>query len=411
MANVLPTGRNFYSVDPNTIPSPAAWEVGQGLGRALLDKYLAEEGRYPESVGIVVWGTSAMRTHGEDVAEILFLLGVRPIWQPESRRVRGLEVIPLAELGRPRVDVTVRISGFFRDAFPNLVHLLDQAFDRVARLDEAADANYVAAHYGADRSAWLAAGLAPALAEQRALYRVFGSKPGTYGAGILPLLEARNWQTDQDLADVYTAWGGFAYTRDVYGEAAPDEFGLRFAQIAVAAKNQDNREHDIFDSDDYMQYHGGMIATVRALTGRNPRQYFGDSANPQHLRVRDLADEARRVFRSRVVNPRWLASIQRHGYKGAFELAATVDYLYGYDATAQVIEDWMYQRVTEAYVFDAQLQQFLEEKNPWALRAIVERLLEAVERGLWAAPEAGTEARLRAIYLELEGQLEERGTV
>jgi len=410
MANVLPTGRNFYSVDPNTIPSPAAWEVGQGLGRALLDKYLAEEGRYPESVGIVVWGTSAMRTHGEDVAEILYLLGVRPVWQAESRRVRGLETIPLAELGRPRVDVTVRISGFFRDAFPNLVHLLDQAFERVARLDEPPDANFVAAHFRADRAAGLAAGLAPAQAEQRALYRVFGSKPGTYGAGILPLLEARNWQTDQDLAAVYTAWGGYAYTRAVYGEAAPGEFGQRFAQIAVAAKNQDNREHDIFDSDDYLQYHGGMIATVRALTGRNPRQFFGDSADPRRPRVRDLADEARRVFRSRVVNPRWLASIQRHGYKGAFELAATVDYLFGYDATAQVIEDWMYQRVTEAYVFDQALRRFLEEKNPWALRAIVERLLEAVDRGLWAAPEAGTEARLRAIYLELEGQLEERGT-
>jgi len=410
MANVLPTGRNFYSVDPNTIPSPAAWEVGQGLGRALLEKYLAEEGRYPESVGIVVWGTSAMRTHGEDVAEILYLLGLRPVWQQESRRVRGLEVIPLAELGRPRVDVTVRISGFFRDAFPNLVHLLDQAFERVARLDEPAEANYVAAHFRADRAAGLASGLAPGLAEQRALYRVFGSKPGTYGAGILPLLEARNWQTDDDLAAVYTAWGGYAYTREVYGEAAPGEFGQRFAQIAVAAKNQDNREHDIFDSDDYMQYHGGMIATVRALTGRNPRQFFGDSADPQRPRVRDLADEARRVFRSRVVNPRWLASIQRHGYKGAFELAATVDYLFGYDATAQVIEDWMYQRVTEAYVFDERLQRFLAEKNPWALRAIVERLLEAVDRGLWEAPEAGTEARLRAIYLELEGQLEERGT-
>ncbi|HEY7063918.1 MAG TPA: cobaltochelatase subunit CobN [Chloroflexota bacterium] len=408
MANVLPTGRNFYSVDPNTIPSAAAWQVGQDLGRALLDKYLAEEGRYPESVGIVVWGTSAMRTHGEDVAEILYLLGVRPIWQQESRRVRGLEVIPLAELGRPRVDVTVRISGFFRDAFPNLVHLLDQAFERVARLDEPADANYVAAHFRADRQAGVSAGLLPAIAEERALYRVFGSKPGTYGAGILPLLEARNWQTDQDLAAVYTAWGGYAYTRQAFGEPAPGEFGQRFAQIAVASKNQDNREHDIFDSDDYMQYHGGMIATVRALTGRNPRQFFGDSADPQRVRVRDLADEARRVFRTRVVNPRWLASIQRHGYKGAFELAATVDYLFGYDATAQVIEDWMYQRVTEAYVFDEQLQRFLQEKNPWALRAIVERLLEAMERGLWAAPEAGTEARLKAIYLELEGHLEER---
>jgi cobaltochelatase CobN len=402
MAHVLPTGRNFYSVDPNTLPSPAAWHVGGELARALLDKYLAEEGRYPEAVGIVVWGTSAMRTHGEDIAEILHLLGVRPIWQPESRRVRDLEVVPLAELGRPRIDVTVRISGFFRDAFPNLIHLLDRAFELVAHLDEPDDQNYVAAHYRADR----AAGLGDA-----ARYRIFGSKPGTYGAGLLPLLEARNWQNDQDLARVYQAWGGYAYTRTAYGDEAPAAFARRFAQIAVAAKNQDNREHDLFDSDDYFQYHGGMIATVRALTGRNPRQFFGDSADPERVRVRDLADEVRRVFRTRVINPRWLASIQRHGYKGAFELAATVDYLFGYDATAQVVEDWMYQRVAERYVFAEDMQRFLQEKNPWALRAIVERLLEAVQRGLWAQPAAGTVEQLQQLYLALEGQLEERGSI
>ena len=241
------------------------------------------------------------------------------------------------------------------------------------------------------------------------LYRIFGSKPGTYGAGILPVLDERNWETVQDLAEVYTAWGGYAYTQEEHGVHARDQFRQRFSQIVVAAKNQDTREHDIFDSDDYMQYHGGMIATVRALTGRSPRQFFGDSADPSRARNRDLQDEARRVFRSRVVNPKWIDSMKRHGYKGAFELAATVDYMFGYDATAQVIEDWMYEDVTESYVFDPDTQRFFQQSNPWALKGVVERLLEAIERGLWENPPPGNAREdLQQMYLDLEADLEAR---
>ena len=361
-------------------------------------------------VGMVVWGTSAMRTHGDDIAQILQLLGVQPVWQPESRRVLGLEVIPLTELGRPRIDVTVRISGFFRDAFPNLINLLDQAVELVASLEEAPQDNYVVKHLRED----LAKSGDPAQdssgAEQRgaSLYRIFGSKPGTYGAGILTVLDERNWETVQDLAEVYTVWGGYAYTQTQHGVSARPQFRQRFSQIVVAAKNQDTREHDIFDSDDYMQYHGGMIATVRALTGRNPRQFFGHSADPSRARNRDLQDEARRVFRSRVVNPKWIDSMKRHGYKGAFELAATVDYMFGYDATAQVIEDWMYENVTESYVLDPDTRQFFEESNPWALKGVIERLLEAIERGLWEEPSPGMREKLMQLYLEMETHLEAR---
>src|SRR5262249_12798118 len=383
LAHVLPTGRNFYSVDPRALPSPIAYQVGTDLARALLNKYLADEGTYPESVGIVVWGTAAMRTQGDDIDEVLALLGVRPVWQAESRRVAGIEVIPLAELDRPRIDVTLRISGFFRDAFPNLVHLVDEAIRTVAELDEPPAQNFVRKHALAARATYGAAGVPEEVARTRSLYRIFGSQPGTYGAGILSLLDERNWRSDQDLAEVYTAWGGYAYTRETYGAEAAQEFKARFAEIVIAVKNQDNREHDIFDSGDYLQYHGGMVATVRALTGRAPQAYFGDSSDPSRSRVRELADEARRVFRTRVVNPKWVQSMQRHGYKGAFELAATVDYLFGYDATAQVVEDWMYARLAEQYVLDAQMQQFFQEKNPWALRSIIERLMEAAQRGLW----------------------------
>jgi cobaltochelatase CobN len=408
MANILPTGRNFYSVDPKTIPSPTAWDMGVGLADALLAVYMEEEGAYPEMVGLVIWGTSAMRTHGDDIAQVFSLLGVKPVWQQESRRVSGLEVIPLSELGRPRIDVTVRISGFFRDAFPNLIELIDQAVELVASLDESPEDNMVVKHFQEDRAADQSTGENTDSESNPALYRIFGSKPGTYGAGILGAIDERNWETVQDLAEVYTAWGGYAYTRQDFGVHARDQFRRRFGQIVVAAKNQDNREHDIFDSDDYMQYHGGMIATVRALTGENPQQFFGDSSDPTRARVRKLEDEARRVFRTRVVNPKWIDSMKRHGYKGAFELSATVDYMFGYDATAQVVEDWMYENVTESYVLDPETQEFFQQSNPWALRDIVERLLEAIERGMWENPPPDMKEKLQQMFLDLEADLEAR---
>jgi cobaltochelatase CobN len=376
MAHVLPTGRNFYSVDPKALPSRLAWDVGQKLAQQLIEKHLADEGRYPESVGLVVWGTAAMRTGGDDVAEALALLGVRPVWAAESQRVTGVELIPDDELGRPRVDVTLRISGFFRDAFPHLIALLDDAF-RLAGFDDDP--------------------------------RIFGAKPGAYGSGILPLLESRDWRSDDDLAAVYEAWSGYAYDRThTAGRPALEPMRRRFSVIDVAVKNQDNREHDIFDSDDYLQDHGGMVATIRHLRGgQAPKAWFGDSSNPAEPKTRTLAEEAARVVRTRVLNPKWIGAMQRHGYKGAFEMAATVDYLFGYDATAHVVEDWMYERVTDAYVADPEVRKFFEQSNPWALKSISERLLEAHERGLWdASPDAL--AALRDALLEAEGWEEAR---
>ncbi len=408
MAGVLPTGRNFYSMDPRSIPSETSWQIGMELADSLVKRYYTDEGEYPESVGISVWGTSAMRTHGDDIAQILALLGVRPRWQEESRRISGLEIIPLAELGRPRIDVTVRISGFFRDAFQNLIVMMDDAFHKVAALDESPEQNFIRKHYASELSDKIANGTDAAQAKSESLYRIFGSKPGSYGAGILQSIDDGGWESDEDLAQVYTAWGSYAYGRRQHGVSAVREFRRRFAGIDVATKNQDNREHDIFDSDDYMQFHGGMIATVRVLAGENPRQFFGDSSDPSLLRTRDLKDEARRVFRSRVVNPKWMDGMKRHGYKGAFELAATVDYIFGYDATAQIIDDWMYQEVTERYALDTDMQQFFEESNPWALRAIAERLMEAADRDMWQDAPQEMLTELRRIYLRTEALLEER---
>jgi cobaltochelatase CobN len=403
LINTLPTGRNFYAVDPKAVPSRLAWDTGQQLADTLVARYREDTGgQWPTTVGLSVWGTAAMRTSGDDVAEVLALLGVRPVWDEASRRVTGLEVVPLEDLGRPRIDVVVRISGFFRDAFPHVVTLLDDAVGLVAGLDEDPAGNFVRAHALAD---------AERLGDlRRATTRIFGSPPGSYGAGLLQLVESRSWRDDADLAEVYAAWGGHAYGRGLDGRAAREDMESAYRRIRVAVKNTDSREHDIADSDDYYQYHGGMVATVRSLTGTAPRAYVGDSTRPDHVRTRSLAEESARVFRSRVVNPRWIQAMRRHGYKGAFELAATVDYLFGWDATTGVVQDWMYEKLAGSYVLDPQTRQFLEESNPWALRGITERLLEAAGRGLWQAPEEATLEALREAYLQVEGQLEETGS-
>ena len=400
LINVLPTGRNFYTVDPRAVPSRLAYETGVAMADSLLQRHLDETGEYPRSVGLSVWGTSAMRTSGDDVAEVLALLGVEPEWDEASRRITELRPIPLEELGRPRVDVTVRISGFFRDAFPHVVGMLDDAVALVAGLDEPIERNFVRAHAQAD--------VAEHGDERRATTRIFGSAPGSYGAGILQVVESGTWRDDADLAEVYTAWGGFAYGRGLDGRPAADDMRANYRRIQVAAKNIDTREHDIADSDDYFQYHGGMIATVRALTGDDPKAYVGDSTTPDAVRTRTLTEETARVFRARVVNPRWIGAMQRHGYKGAFELAATVDYLFGFDATTGVVHDWMYEKLAQEYVLDENTQEFMRTSNPWALRGIVERLSEAADRGLWAEPDPETLAAMQQVYLELEGDLEDR---
>ncbi|HET7399631.1 MAG TPA: cobaltochelatase subunit CobN [Intrasporangium sp.] len=398
LVSVLPTGRNFYSVDPKAIPSQLAWETGQLLAESLLQRHRADTGEWPASVGLSMWGTSAMRTAGDDIAEALALLGIRPLWDEASRRVTGLEPLPLQELGRPRIDVTLRISGFFRDAFPHVVALLDDAVRLAASLEEDPRDNHVRAHVQAD--------LASHGDERRATTRIFGSRPGTYGAGLLQLIDSKDWRTDADLAEVYSVWGGYAYGRGLDGSPAREQMETAYRRIAVAAKNTDTREHDIADSDDYFQYHGGMVAAVRALTGTAPAAYVGDSTRPETVRTRSLHEETSRVFRARVVNPRWMEAMRRHGYKGAFEMAATVDYLFGYDATTGVVDDWMYERLTEEYVLDETNRAFLQASNPWALHGMAERLLEAVSRGLWERPEAGLVARLQEVYLDTEGELE-----
>jgi cobaltochelatase CobN len=341
------------------------------------------------------------------------------------------EILPVSVLGRPRVDVTLRISGFFRDAFPNLIDLFDQAVIAVAALDEPPEQNPLASQVKQEQEQWEAAGLGKEEAQMRSLCRIFGSKPGAYGAGLQGLIEAQNWTDEQDLARAYINWSSYAYTSTppnpplsrggtrelelaappltkggLGGVAAPEAFEQRLKQMQVVLHNQDNREHDLLDSDDYYQFQGGLTAAVRALTGKNPQTYFGDNSIPENPKVRQLREEIARVYRSRVVNPKWIEGVMRHGYKGAFEMAATVDYLFAYDATANCVEDHMYQGVAKAYIFDPKVQEFIQQKNPWALRDMAERLLEANQRGLWKEVEDEMLERLKAIALQAEAVIE-----
>ncbi|MGL6341869.1 MAG: cobaltochelatase subunit CobN, partial [Waterburya sp.] len=404
---VLPTGRNFYSVDIRAIPTETAWSVGSAAAEALIERYTQENGEYPRSLAISIWGTSTMRTGGDDIAQVMALMGVKPVWDGLSRRLVDFEVLPVSILNRPRVDVTVRVSGFFRDGFPNIINLLNKITQTVATLQEDDEINPLAAQVKTEQKLLQKQGLDPETAQKRSTYRVFGSKPGAYGAGMQGLIEAQNWQSDEDLARAYLNWSSYAYDETGQGHAVPESFQQRLKQLQIVLHNQDNREHDLLDSDDYYQFQGGMTAAVRSLTGKNPEVYFGDNSQPSNPRVRKLTEEIARVYRSRVVNPKWIKGVMRHGYKGAFEMAATVDYLFAYDATANCVADYMYEGVAKAYIFDQQVQQFIQAKNPWALRDMSERLLEAHQRGLWQNVDREMIEDLKAIANQAEGEIEE----
>ena len=403
--DVLPTGRNFFSVDTRAIPTPTSWQLGCDSAARLVEKYQQEEGDFPRSIGLSVWGTATMRTGGDDIAQAFALLGVRPKWASGSGRVSDFEILPMSLFDRPRVDVTLRVSGFFRDAFSNVMRLFDAAVQALADLDEPPEVNPIRARIEAEARALEARGLEPGQARRRAGHRVYGAKPGAYGAGLQGLIDSRAWQEDADLARAFCEWGGYAYGQEDYGAEAREHFARRLAGVDLVVQNQDNREHDLLDSDDYYQFQGGMTAAVRHLRGEQPRVYCGDHANPAAPRLRSLAQEISRVLRSRVTNPKWIAGVRRHGYKGAFEMAATVDYLFAYDATARVVRDDQYAAVADSYVLDADNRAFMRRHNPDALHDICERLLEAIQRGLWQAPGAYTPA-LEQHLLEAEQLVE-----
>ena len=395
--DVLPTGRNFYSVDTRTVPTPAAWKLGWQSAALLLERHRQEHGAWPKRIALSAWGTANMRTGGDDLAQALALMGVKPTWEPASRRVTGFEVLPLDLLDRPRVDVTLRISGFFRDAFPSQIDLFDSAVRAVAALDEPERFNPLATSARAEAARLVAAGADEATAARRAGFRVFGSKPGAYGAGLQALIDERGWETEADLARAYVAWGGYAYGAGAEGAAEHGLFEARLAGVEAVLHNQDNREHDLLDSDDYYQFEGGLAATVKHLGGERPAVYHNDHSRPETPRIRTLQEEIARVVRARVVNPKWIAAMQRHGYKGGFEMAATLDYLFAFAATTGMVENHHFDAVYAAFIEDESVRGFLARKNPDALREMADRFLEAVERGLWKPRSNSAPGTLRAV--------------
>lgn len=405
-ARILPTGRNFYTIDPAAVPTRAAWEVGKRLGDDLLKRYLDEEGKYPENVAIIIYAGETMKTCGDDVAEILYLLGIKPKWLGNTDRVIGLEVIPPEELGRPRIDVTLRISGLFRDTFPNLIGFVEDAIALAAAQEEDYSVNFVRKHILEEVEGLLSRGIPLVEAQEQASLRIFGCPPGTYGAGVDILINSKKWDDVEDLGRIYTQWSGYAYGRKIHGEAKQEVFVRRLAQTEVTIKNESSMEVDIYDDDDFYNYHGGLIAAVRTHSGRKPRSYCGDSSDPERTEIRDVRQETARVMRARILNPKWFEGLKKHGYKGAQEVSGVVDRVFGWDATADVIEDWMYDRIADYYVKNEENRRWLEEQNPWALHSIVERLLEAEKRKMWNA-KAEDLQELKRIYLQTEGSVEE----
>ncbi|MCT7663919.1 cobaltochelatase subunit CobN [Shinella kummerowiae] len=381
--DVLPTGRNFYSVDSRAVPTPAAWELGKKSAELLVTRYAQDHGEWPTSFGITAWGTSNMRTGGDDIAQAMALIGVKPTWDMASRRVTGFEIIPPAVLRHPRVDVTLRISGFFRDAFPEQIALFDRAVRAVGALEEDDSDNPIAARMRAEAAALAAKGVAEGEAMKQAGFRIFGAKSGGYGAGLQAMMDEGLWTERGDLAEAWLAWGAHAY--DGEGDSVPmrERLEARMKSLQAVVQNQDSREHDLLDSDEYYQFEGGMAAAVEHLSGQQPVVYHNDLSRPEKPVVRTLEDEIGRVVRARVVNPKWIDGVMRHGYKGAFEIAATVDFMFAFAATTGAVKDHHFEAAYQAYVLDERVRDFLTQKNPAALAEMAARFAEAIDRKLW----------------------------
>jgi len=404
-AGILPTGRNFYSVDPGAMPSRASWEMGKTLAKQLIDRYMKDDGQYPESVTVLVYATEAMRNYGDDIAETLYLLGTRPVWLGSTDRIIGVEAIPQEELGRPRIDVTLRITGLFRDAFPNLIERVEDAVNLVAALDESWDVNYTKKHVDEEVAELVENGMNIELAYERSLLRVFGDAPGAYGAGVDWVIQSQKWGDVKDLGAVYTTWGSHAYSKKYHGEKMPEVFSLRMKKTSVAVKNESSREFDLLDGDDFFNYFGGMVAAVTTHSGSQKPAYVPSTGDPDHIETLTLHEEMSRVMRAKINNPKWIEGLKRHGYRGASQVSGMVDYAFGWDATTNVVDDWMYDCIAERYVFNKENADWIRDVNPSALYNMTERLLEAHQRGMWNASEDKVE-KLKRICLEMEGVLE-----
>jgi cobaltochelatase CobN len=401
--DILPTGRNFFSLDPNRIPTPSAWEIGKMLAQKTLEKYLNDEGRYPETIAFYWQCTDIMWSDGEGMAQMMYLLGAKPIWSGNGR-LKGFEVIPLSELQRPRIDVAIRVSGITRDNFPAAIDVVDEVVQTVAMLDEPVEQNYVRQHTLERLN-----GAPPEDPEavRAATYRIFASMPGTYQAGTQLAVYASAWKTEKDLSDVFLYWNGYAYGKNVYGTPAHKSLRENLKSVDVTFNKTVTDEYDLTGCCCYFGTHGGMINAARVLSGKEIQNYYGDTREQDRVSVRTLTEEMRRITRGKLLNPKWIEGMKEHGYKGAGEISKRVGRVYGWQATAKAVDDSVFDDITRTFMMNEENRKFFQENNPWALEEIARRLIEAVERNLWN-PSPDVREALRELYVEIEGWIEER---
>ncbi|MGQ0456702.1 MAG: cobaltochelatase subunit CobN [Hyphomicrobium sp.] len=366
-SDVLPAGRNLFAVDPRAIPTPTAWANGQRAARAILDRYVSDHGDWPRAIVLDLWGSATLRTGGEELATALALLGVRPVWDSRSYRVTGVETSPAAELGRSRVDVTLRISGLFRDMFAAQLTLFDCAVQLVAGLTECEADNPLIAD-----------------AKQGArLDRIFGPAEGAFGAGVMAHIDRGDWDSRDDLGRSYLAASSQAYN----GDGATQSNGVGFEARVKAAEAfvhfQDHREIDLLTGGDFAAHEGGFAAAARAAGNGDVVLYHGDTGAPEAPRIRTLAEECARIVHGRAASPRWIAGQMRHGFRGAAEMASTVDAAFAFAATAEAVDSGGFERLYAAYLGDPAVAAFIDRENPAALDAMRRRFDEAIARGLW----------------------------
>lgn len=399
MLDCLPSGKNFYGVDPRLLPSKSAWIIGQQLADQVIQQYIEEEGRYPERIAMIFWSGTNMRTKGCDIAQAMALLGVSPEWNTNGR-ISGFKVIPVDVLRRPRIDVIARISGMYRDSLYLTVEYLDECIQGIMKLDEDGNVNYPRKHIMEDANELETTNY------DNLQCRIFGSAPGTYGAGVNLAIESRNWQSIDDLRDVYVSWGSYAYGKQIKGQFLPEVFSKQLSKVDLTLKNEDHYETTMLESDDYNAFHGGMIAAVRSLSGKVPKSFCGNLSKKDAVSVQSLSEEMKQLYLSQVLNPKFIQGMKKHGYKGAADLCNIVSHSFAWDATSNVIEDWMYNDLTKMYVLSKDVNAWLKKVNPWALRKMCTVLLEAKQRGLWNTPKE-IESALLQEFLEIEGDLEE----
>jgi cobaltochelatase CobN len=362
--DVLPTGRNLYAVDPRSVPTRTAWDLGQRAADAFLARYVQDHGDWPENVVFDLWGSAAVRTGGEDLAQAFALIGARPLWDHVSNRVSGFEVLEIAALGRPRVDVTLRISGLFRDIFPEQIALYDAAVKAIMARDDEGDDNP----------------LSQAARRDNARSRVFGAAPGVYGTGVARRALAEDFSSREDLGAAYLAATGYAYEG---ATARPTrEFGARVAASDAFVHVQDMPGQDVLDSDAFADHEGGFAAAAESA-GAKATLYHLDATNPHDPKARTLAEELARTLRARAANPRWIAGQMRHGFRGAAEIAESVDNLFAFAATTKVVADRHFDLLFDAVCGEQEVRDFLVEANPQAANAIAERFASALQRGFW----------------------------